>query len=138
MFDPPPPTPMPTPTRSQLRRAVCVALVLAQLTACTTWRPVSRTPDPQYGPTHIAHARVWLRNGSHLPLREVTVGADSVIGYGEDSHERQARPAADVASIDRLQVSAGRSALVVISAAAAITALAAASLASTASNVFSR
>lgn len=104
---------MPTRTRSPRRRAVCVALVLAQLTACTTWRPIPGTPDPQGGATHIAHARVRLRNGTELPLRDVTVGADSVIGYDEDSHERRARPVADVGSIDRLQVSAGRTAAVV-------------------------
>jgi hypothetical protein len=89
-----------------------VTLVLAQLTACTTWHPVSSTPDPQGGATHIAHARVRLRNGTELPLRDVTVGADSVIGYDEDSNERRAHPVADVGSIDRLQVSAGRSAAV--------------------------
>jgi len=53
-----------------------------------------------------------LRNGTELPLRDVTVGADSVIGYDEDSNERRAHPVADVGSIDRLQVSAGRSAAV--------------------------
>jgi len=103
---------MPTSTRSPLRRAVCVALVLPQLAACTTWRPIPSAPGPQGGATHIAHARVRLRNGTELPLRDVTVGADSVIGYDEDSNERRAHPVADVGSIDRLQVSAGRSAAV--------------------------
>lgn len=103
---------MPTRTRSPRRRAVCVALVLNQLAGCTTWHPMPATPDPQGGATHIAHARVRLRNGTELPLRDVTVGADSVIGYDEDSNERRAHPVADVGSIDRLQVSAGRSAAV--------------------------
>lgn len=102
---------MSTATRSPLRRTVCVALVLVQLAACTTWRPIP-TPDPQGGATHIAHARVRLRDGSELTLRDVTVSADSVIGYDESSNERRARPVAEVGSIARLEVSAGRSASV--------------------------
>ena len=90
-----------------------MALVLSQLAACTTWRPIPGTPDPQGGATHIAHARVRLRNGTELPLSDVTVGADSVTGYDEESRERRARAVADVGSIDRLQVSAGRTAVVV-------------------------
>ena len=114
-----------TATRSPLRRTACVALVLTQLTACTTWRPIP-TPDPQGGATHIAHARVRLRDGSELSLRDVTVGADTVIGYDESSSERRARPLTDVGSIDRLQVSAGRgflvagSALLVVAAVGAV------------------
>jgi len=119
---------MPAPARSPLRRAVCVALVLSQLTACTTWRPVPRTLDPQLGPAHIDHARVWLRDGSRLPLRDVTLGTDSVIGYGEDAHERHAHPVAAVASVDRLQVSAGRTAVVVGTSVVAVAALVGAAL----------
>lgn len=115
---------MPAPARSPLRRAVCVALVLNQLAACTTWRPIPGTPDPQGGATHIAHARVRLRTGTELPLSDVTVGADSVTGYDEDSHERRARAVADVGSIDRLQVSAGRTAVVVGSSVLVLAALA--------------
>ena len=121
---------MPTSTRSPLRRAVCVALVLPQLAACTTWRPIPSAPGPQGGATHIAHARVRLRNGTELPLSDVTVGADSVTGYDEDSHERRARAVADVGSIDRLQVSAGRTAVVVGSTVLVLAALAGVAVAS--------
>src|SRR6476660_2659984 len=122
---------MPTSTRSPLRRAVCVALVLPQLAACTTWRPIPSAPDPQGGATHIAHARVRLRNGTELPLRDVTVGADSVIGYDESSSERRARPLKEVGSIDRLQVSAGRGFLVAGSALLVVAAVGAVVIAST-------
>jgi hypothetical protein len=101
--------------RSSLRRAVCVALLLTPLGACMTWRPVPGTLDQQVGAEPISRARVRLRSGAELSLYNVTVRPDSVIGYTEG---RRAVSVADVASIDRRQLSAGRTAGVVVGAAA--------------------
>ena len=99
--------------RMSLPRAATAALLLAQLTACMTWRPVRGTLEQQVGAEPLPRARLMLRDGSELPLRDVTVRADSVIGYTESSRERRARPVADVASIDRRQVSGGRTAVAI-------------------------
>ena len=98
---------------SSLRRALCIALPLTQLTACVTWHPVPGTLDQQVGVEPISRARIGLRDGSELPLRDVTVRADSVIGYSESTRERRALPAADVASIHRRQLSAVRTTMAV-------------------------
>ena len=109
---------MPPATRSSLRRAICVGLLLTQLTACMTWRPVPGTLEQQAGAEPISLARLRLRSGAELVLRDATVRSDSVIGYTESPRERRALPVADVASIDRHSLSAGRTAGVVVGGAA--------------------
>ena len=109
------------PAARSLHRAISGALLLTQLTACMTWRPVPGTLDQQVGAEPIARARLRLRSGAELSLREVTVRGDSVIGYTESPRERRALPVADVASMDRRSLSAGRTAAVVVGAAAVTT-----------------
>ena len=109
---------MPPATRSSLRRATCLALLLTQLTACMTWRPVPGTLDQQAGVEPISSARLRLRSGAELVLRDATVRSDSVIGYTEGPRDRRALSVADVASIDRRSLSAGRTAGVVVGGAA--------------------
>jgi len=111
--------------RFSLRRAAaCVALLLTQLTACMTWRSVPATPDQRAGAEPIARARLRLRSGAELSLRDVTVRSDSVIGYTESPREPRALPAADVASIDQRKLSVGRTVAVVVGAAAITTVVA--------------
>jgi hypothetical protein len=114
---------MPPATRSSLRHAICSALILAQLAACMTWRPIPGTLDQQVGVEPISRARLELHDGATLPLRDVTVRADSVIGYSENVRERRAVPVADVTSIHRRQFSAVRTTMAV--GATAVVALAA-------------
>ena len=104
--------------RSSLRRVTCASLLLTQLTACMTWRPVPATLDQQADAEPIPRARVRFRSGGELTLREVTVRSDSVIGLAESPRERRALPRADVASIDRRQLSVGRTAGLAVGAAA--------------------
>ena len=59
--------------------------------------------------------------GAERDLRDVAVRADSVIGFTENPRERHALPTADVASIERRQVSVGRTAGLVVGAAAVTT-----------------
>ncbi len=99
--------------RPLARRALCAALLLTQLTACMTWRPVPGALEQQARAEPISQARLVLRSGAELPLRDVTVRADSVIGYAGDARERRAVPVADVASIDHRQLSPVRTAAAV-------------------------
>jgi len=78
-----------------------------------TWRPVPGRPDQQVGVEPISHARLTFRNGAELPLRDVTVRADSVIGYSDNPRERRALPVSDIASIHRRQFSAVRTTMAV-------------------------
>ena len=111
--------------RSSWPRTVCVALILTQLAACMTWRPVPATPDQQSGAEPIARARLRLRSGAELSLRDARVRSDSVVGYADDPRERRALPIGDVASIERRQLSVGRTAGLVLGAAAVTTFVAA-------------
>ena len=101
-----------------LRHATCVALLLTQLAGCMTWRPVPGTLDQQVGSAPIPRARLRLRSGDALLLEDVKVRSDSVVGYSVGSREWRAFPVANVASIDRRAVSAGRTAGVVVGTAA--------------------
>ena len=78
-----------------------------------------RPLEQQIGDEHIGWARLTFRSGSEMSLREVTVRADSVIGYADDWHERRAIPFAYVMRIERQQVSIARTGALLISAAAA-------------------
>jgi hypothetical protein len=82
------------------------------------------TLDQQVGERSIRQARLTLRNGTEVSLRNVTVGSDSVIGFADDGRERRAIPVADVASVEHSEVSVLRTgALVVVTAAVAYVAL---------------
>jgi len=107
--------------RSSLRRATCAALLLTQLTACMTWRPVPGTLDQQAGAEPISRGRLRLRSGAELSLRDVAVRGDSVIGYAGSPRERRALAVADVASVERRQLSVGRTVAVVVGAAVVTT-----------------
>ena len=101
-----------------LRHATCVALLLTQLSGCMTWRPVPGTLDQQVAADPIPRARLRLRSGGELSLEDVKVRRDSVVGYSVGSREWRAFPLANVASIDRRGLSAGRTAAVVVGTAA--------------------
>lgn len=107
--------------RFPLRRTVCVALLLMQLAGCMTWHVVPGTPEQQTGAQRISHARLRLRDGSEIQLHDVTVSADSVIGFPGAGRERRAVPVADVASIERRQLSAARTAALVVGTATVAT-----------------
>jgi hypothetical protein len=104
--------------RFSLCRTVCVVLLLTQLIACMTWRPV---PAAQGGTEPIARARLRLRSGAELSLRDVSVRGDSAVGYTDNPHERRAVPITDVASIEQRKLSVGRTAAVVVGVAAVTT-----------------
>jgi hypothetical protein len=100
--------------RSSLRRATCVALLLTQLSACMTWRPVPGALGQQVGAEPISRARLRLRSGGELSLEDVRIRNDSVVGYSVSSREWRAFPVGNVTSIDRRGLSAGRTAAVVV------------------------
>lgn len=105
-------------TGSVTCRVLVTLPLLIQLTACHTWRPVPEPVSQQASNEHIPQARLTLRSYAQLTLSDVTVRADSVIGFFGDTRERRAVPVADVTSIERRQVSAGRTAGVVVGSAA--------------------
>jgi hypothetical protein len=107
--------------RTSLRGAICATLLLTQLTACMTWRPVPVARDQQAAAEPFGRARLRLRSGAELTLRDMTVRGDSAIGFTENPRERRALPIGDVASIERRQLSAGRTAGVVVGAVAVTT-----------------
>jgi len=87
------------------RRALCALLLLSPLAACYTYRPMRGTIELQVGDEHIREARIALRNGTETSLRDVTVRADSLIGFADDGRERCAIPFGEVVMIERREVS---------------------------------
>jgi len=99
--------------RPLARRTLVASLLLTQLTACMTWRPVGGAREQQAGAEPIRHARLTLRNGAEISLHDVTVRSDSVIGFAGDARERRAFPYADVAAVEQRELSIGRTAALV-------------------------
>jgi len=99
-------------------RVLVTLPLLIQLPACQSWRTVQEPLGQQGSEEHISRARLTLRDHAQLTLSDVTVRADSVIGFFGDARERRAVAAADVTSIERRQVSVGRTAAVVVGSAA--------------------
>jgi hypothetical protein len=112
---------MPPLPRSASLRALATLPLLIQMSACTTWRPVPGPVANEVSDAPIREARVTLRNGTRLSLRDVTVRTDSVIGFAAQGPERHSVPAADVMYVDRRQLSAGRTTAVVVGSLAGAT-----------------
>jgi hypothetical protein len=106
-------------TRFVSCRVLATLPLLIHLSACHTWRTVPGPVGQQVSDERIRQARLTLTNHAQLTLRDVTVRHDSVIGFFGDARERRAVPVADVTSIDRRQVSAGRTTAAVVGSAAA-------------------
>ena len=63
------------------------------------------TLEQRVGDERIREARITLRSGDEISLRDVTVRSDSVIGFADDGRVRRAVPFAEVASIEQREVS---------------------------------
>lgn len=63
------------------------------------------TLGQQVGDGPIREARIAFRNGTEISLRDVTIRADSVIGFADDGRARRAIPLAEVASVEHREVS---------------------------------
>ena len=83
-------------------------MLLSQLVACYTYRPMRGTLEQQVGEEHIREARLAFRNGDEISLRDVTVRSDSVIGFADNGRVRRAIPLAEVTSLEHREVSVVR------------------------------
>lgn len=92
-------------------RSFPLVLVLAAVTACTTWSHQSAPPAQVVADHPGALVRVTRTDHSVLTLRDVAVTNDSLTGTTNDpARLRVAMPVADVASVDTREVSAARTA----------------------------
>jgi hypothetical protein len=82
------------------RRALCVALSLTQFAACAQWRRLPGTAEENVGRPSIGRARLVLRDGSEIILRDAVIRPDSIIGKNVKTYERRAVATADVSYVD--------------------------------------
>ena len=82
------------------RRALCAVLLLAPATACGQWRRLPGTPEENVGRPSIGRARLLMRDGSEMILRDALIRPDSIIGKTVKTYERRAVATADVSSVD--------------------------------------
>jgi hypothetical protein len=116
-----------------MRAAICGALLLLGTGGCTTWRAHERGNASE---EDIGRARVILRDGTALALRDVVVRRDSVIGFASGGRVRMAFGHEQVSRIDTRHVSAGRTIGLVLGSAAAVLVLYAIALAKALSDGF--
>jgi hypothetical protein len=94
-----------------------LALIALAAIACKTWQVQPGTPTnalqwAMADSTRIV--RLTLRSGATVELYEPGLVGDSIVGLGNPRRERVAFAVADVRSVARRDVSAGRTALAIV------------------------
>jgi hypothetical protein len=82
------------------RRIVCTLLLLTHADACSQWRRLPGSAADNVCAPSIHRARLVMRDGSDLVLRDAVIRPDSIVGKNVRSYERHAVPTADVAYVD--------------------------------------
>jgi hypothetical protein len=82
------------------RRALCAVLLLTHAGACSQWRRLPGTAEENVGRPSIGRARLVLRDGSELILRDALIRPDSIVGKTVKTYERRAVATGDVSYVD--------------------------------------
>jgi hypothetical protein len=82
------------------RRALCTVLLLAHAGACSQWRRLPGTAEDNVGGPSINRARLVMRDGSEIILRDATIRPDSIIGKAVETRVRRAVATTDVSYVD--------------------------------------
>lgn len=82
------------------RRALCVVLLLAHAGACSQWNRLPGSAEDNVSVPMIHRARLVMRDGSEVILRDAQIRPDSIIGKNLQTYERRAVPTANVAYVD--------------------------------------
>jgi hypothetical protein len=82
------------------RRVICTVLLLGHVSACSQWNRLPGTAEDNVRAPSIGRARLVMRDGSAIILRDAVIRADSVVGKNVQTYERRAVPTADVAYVD--------------------------------------
>ena len=82
------------------RRVVCTLLLLTHAGACSQWRRLPGTAEDNVCRPAINRARLVMRDGSDVILRDAVIRPDSIVGKNVQTYERRAVPTADVAYVD--------------------------------------
>jgi hypothetical protein len=98
--------------RRPLSRAASKALLivaLVNMSACHAWEPSVLPSTAPTAVTQLPKARITLKRGGMLQLRDVVIRSDSLVGWS--SEQRTAYAIGDVQRIDHQELSLIRSAL---------------------------
>ena len=82
------------------RRVICTALLLTHAGACSQWQRLPGTAEDNVSAPSIHRARLVMRDGSAIILRDAQIRSDSIVGRNVQSYERSAVATADVAYVD--------------------------------------
>ena len=81
-------------------RHLCALVVLPLAVSCSAWRPVPGAALAPAPSERIDQARVSLRDGTVLLLRDVMISPDSIVGLGGAPPDRFAVPRTDVTGME--------------------------------------
>jgi len=81
-------------------RHLCAILVLALVASCSAWRPVPGVALAPVSTERIDHARVLVRDGTVLLLRDAMISPDSIVGLAGAPPTRVAVPRSDVTALE--------------------------------------
>ena len=81
-------------------RHLCAIVVLALVASCSAWRPVPGAALAPAPPERVDHARVSLRDGTVLLLRDAMISPDSIVGLAGAPPTRVAVPRSDVTALE--------------------------------------
>jgi hypothetical protein len=84
-------------------RILGLILLLEVVASCSAWHPLPGANLANQQSEPLGHAKVFLRDGTELELRDATIRSDSIIGFGGDAHARLAVTRTDVVRVDALQ-----------------------------------
>lgn len=79
------------------------AFLLLLATACTQWHPLPGANLGQVTSDELGHARLSLRDGTELELRDAIVNRDSIVGFGGESQRRFAVARTEVTRVESRQ-----------------------------------
>ena len=72
-------------TRTPLARRVIAAVLMALLTACHTWQPITVSPQRLIAEDQPSSVRVTLMNGDTVTVENPTMRNDSIVGVTDSN-----------------------------------------------------
>jgi hypothetical protein len=79
------------------------AFFLLLATACTQWHPLPGANLAQVTSDELGHAKLFLRDGTEIELRDAIVDRDSIVGFGGETRSRFAIARTEVTRVESRQ-----------------------------------
>jgi hypothetical protein len=84
-------------------RHISTMVLLLVANACTQWHPLPGASLAETRIEQLGHARLVLRDGTELDVRNATLGRDSIVGFGGETRVRFAVARTEVNRVESRQ-----------------------------------